>query len=358
MTIQLKEKTPVMISGPGKMGNLVAGKIIRSEDFSLHGFAFTGEKTKQEKWVVEGQEIQLLDKAKRALFKREYFPANGIVLDFTQPDATLSNINYYCAHGLDFVMGTTGVDMPKALEKIKSSTIKSMISPNMAKQVVKLQLTTSDFAKDNVGGLRGCTIKIEESHQGPDLERPEFKAKRDPSGTAIAISRDLGTMGVERCPFDGKDIMANSEKYKDSFVMIRDRKYQLDVLKVPKEYLDGHGWHTYTLVQNGIVPAFLTFTQDIFNFMNTDPVFASYSRNVPLPAHSLVRRIAPDGNALFEIELSYTPESMGKSPVLQLRWKHNINGRDIYADGALDALRFLRGRTEVGSVFSMADTLK
>ena len=53
---------------------------------------------------------------------------------------------------------------------------------------------------------------------------------------------------------------------------------------------------------------------------------------------------------LFEAELSFTPESRGKTPVLQLRWKHNINGRGVYADGALDALRFLRGRAEVGKV--------
>ena len=58
-------------------------------------------------------------------------------------------------------------------------------------------------------------------------------------------------MDVEGCPFDGKAIMAGPERYRTSFVMIRDRKQQHEVLGVPKEFLDGHGWHTYTLVQTG-----------------------------------------------------------------------------------------------------------
>lgn len=61
--------------------------------------------------------------------------------------------------------------------------------------------------------------------------------------------------------------------------MERDPEVQEKDWNIPKEHLTGHGWHTYTIT-------------------------------------------APDGSALFE-------------------FKHNINGRDIYAAGTFDAVIFL-----------------
>ena len=68
---------------------------------------------------------------------------------------------------------------------------------------------------------------------------------------------------------------------------------------VPEKHLGGHGWHTYTLR-------------------------------------------SPDGTVLF-------------------RFTHNINGRDVYAAGTLDALRFLQQKVDAGDkgkVYSMTDVFK
>jgi 4-hydroxy-tetrahydrodipicolinate reductase len=68
---------------------------------------------------------------------------------------------------------------------------------------------------------------------------------------------------------------------------------------IPPEYLSGHGWHTYTL-------------------------------------------ISVDKTAKFE-------------------FTHNINGREIYAEGTLDAVLFLKQKLAQGAkgrVFSMIDVLK
>ncbi|VVS93958.1 dihydrodipicolinate reductase C-terminal domain-containing protein [Desulfoluna spongiiphila] len=68
---------------------------------------------------------------------------------------------------------------------------------------------------------------------------------------------------------------------------------------IPEEHLDGHGWHTYTLC-------------------------------------------APDGSSEFGIT-------------------HNINGRDIYAEGTLDAVAFVEKKRLAGikgHCFSMIDVLK
>ncbi|MBS0012594.1 MAG: dihydrodipicolinate reductase [Desulfobacterales bacterium] len=82
-------------------------------------------------------------------------------------------------------------------------------------------------------------------------------------------------------------------------IQIRDPQKQKDRLGVPEQYLSGHGWHTYTL-------------------------------------------ISPDKTVTF-------------------RFTHNVNGRDIYAQGTFDAVLFLAGKIDQGQkgrVFSMIDVLK
>ena len=79
----------------------------------------------------------------------------------------------------------------------------------------------------------------------------------------------------------------------------RDPERQRNMWAIPAEHLAGHGWHTYTLV-------------------------------------------SADGTTKFE-------------------FVHNINGREIYAEGTLDAVLFLAGRQakgDRGRVFSMIDVLK
>lgn len=85
----------------------------------------------------------------------------------------------------------------------------------------------------------------------------------------------------------------------DRIVKIRDPEIQKNKLGIPEAYLPGHGWHTYTLI-----------------------------------------------SADDTVKFSFT---------------HNINGRDIYARGTLDAVLFLSARIAAGSrgcVFSMIDVLK
>jgi len=85
----------------------------------------------------------------------------------------------------------------------------------------------------------------------------------------------------------------------NDIIRIRDPKEQKDRLGVAEQYLSGHGWHTYTLV-------------------------------------------SPDKTVTF-------------------RFTHNVNGRDIYAQGTFDAVLFLAGKIDQGQkgrVFSMIDVLK
>ena len=83
----------------------------------------------------------------------------------------------------------------------------------------------------------------------------------------------------------------------------RDPAIQKDVWKIPEQHLNGHAWHTYTLT-------------------------------------------SPDNTVCFE-------------------FSHNINGRDIYAQGTMDAAAFLHSRlkqqedkTINGRIYTMIDVLK
>lgn len=79
----------------------------------------------------------------------------------------------------------------------------------------------------------------------------------------------------------------------------RDPEVQKTVWGIPEKYLTGHGWHTYSLVSN-------------------------------------------DKTVRFE-------------------FTHNVNGRDVYVQGTLDAVLYLNKKIEEGStgkVFTMIDVLK
>ena len=79
----------------------------------------------------------------------------------------------------------------------------------------------------------------------------------------------------------------------------REPKIQADRWGIPQKYLTGHGWHTYALTSG-------------------------------------------DKTVRFE-------------------FSHNVNGRDVYARGTLDALQFLAARVSEGvqgNVYTMIDVLK
>ena len=85
---------------------------------------------------------------------------------------------------------------------------------------------------------------------------------------------------------------------KDQIRMIREPSEQL-TMGVPSDAITGHGWHTYTLKSN-------------------------------------------NGSVLFQ-------------------FTHNVNGREVYADGTLSGIRYLSQKIkagEKGKVYSMIDVLK
>ena len=131
--------------------------------------------------------------------------------------------------------------------------------------------------------------------------------------------------------------------------MIRDRKEQLN-LGVPQEFLDAHAWHTYKITANEFDTGLGVFSSALRNFLARNPVFKDFENSITgYKDNYFIERISKDKTVSLSAEFD--------SPNV-LTLTHNINGRSVYVDGTLEALRFLRAKWGyVGRVYSMINVL-
>nr|NJM01636.1 dihydrodipicolinate reductase [Desulfobacula sp.] len=258
------EMINVMINGlPGHVAQKMARFAIKDDRFNIIPFSLTGQDIEEKTFTIDHMVFELVrpdardEKTAHILSLFPFF----ICIDYTHPSAVNANALYYVRNQIPFVMGTTGGDRKQLEETVKKASVPAVISPNMAKQIVGFQAMMEYAAKTFPGLFKGYALQVTESHQ---------KGKADSSGTARAMVGYFQKLGVD---FDT-----------DRIQMVRDPDIQEKEWGIPKQYLDGHGWHTYTLT-------------------------------------------AEDGSALFE-------------------FKHNVNGRDIYVSGTFDAVLFLKNKLD------------
>lgn len=274
------DKIDIMINGlPGKVAKIMAGAAIRDDRFAVIPFSLTGPDIAESRTRVENLDFSLVNPRERdqilSALCREY--PGFIAVDYTHPDAVNTNARSYIRNKIPFVMGTTGGDRKGLEETVENGQTPAVIAPNMAKQIVGFQAMMEYAAQTFPGLFAGYCLEIRESHQ---------QGKADTSGTARAMVGYFNRLGLNF--------------HVDEIQQVRDPEIQEKEWKIPREFLSGHGWHTYTLR-------------------------------------------SPDSKVLFE-------------------FKHNINGRDIYVSGTFDAVVFLKGklaRPDVGKrVYTMIDVLK
>ena len=268
-----------MMNGlPGDVAATITRHLLTDHRFRLLPLSLTGPEITETTWVIDGSELDLITPDQRDLAIRNIKEKEGdfITVDFTHPTAVNDNASFYCRNGLPFVMGTTGGDRALLNDTVAASEIPAVIAPNMAKQIVGFQAMMEYGAGTFPDLFKGYALGIRESHQ---------QGKADTSGTAKAMTAYFNAMGI---PFSAEDIVKE-----------RDPGVQEKEWGIPEDHLEGHAWHTYTLISD-------------------------------------------DKTARFE-------------------FTHNINGRDIYAQGTLDAIAYLHQKVTVGvkgRVFSMIDLLK
>lgn len=270
---------PVMINGlPGKVAAIMAKAASQDNRFTLIPYSLTGEEITITQVAVDQTTVTLLKPSEREDNINEILESypGCICVDYTHPTAVNDNAKFYVGHKIPFVMGTTGGDRQGLENIVNNGSVPAVISPNMAKQIVGLQAMLEYGANTFPQLFKGFTLSVKESHQ---------QAKADTSGTAKALVACFNQLGTD---FN----ISNIEK-------IRDPEIQKADLGVPEQFIEGHGWHTYTLK-------------------------------------------ASDGSALFELT-------------------HNINGRRIYVSGTFDAVVFLQNKLGTGALdrklFSMIDVL-
>jgi len=141
----------VMVNGlPGAMGREVAAACLR-RGLVLAPMALTGPGCAGEIVVddgVGGQQttVKLYEPDTReelAALVRSTYPAGGdstfVCVDYTHPSAVNGNADWYAANKFPFVMGTTGGDREALMASVTGAT-SCVIAPNMAKQIVALQV--------------------------------------------------------------------------------------------------------------------------------------------------------------------------------------------------------------------------
>jgi len=345
------EKTGIILVGlPGDMGTRICDLVRGSDDFELakpynnSPIALTGTRIKDriidhlfmdDYFTREGISLFLPqdhESALEALKDTEAYKKEGNLLGINFATAEGYDVNFLLAkYGIPFISGTTGVPQEKVTrlkEAVRNSDICAILAPNMAAPIVALQEFIQDFANRNPGKMKGYTLGIEESHQA---------TKKDTSGTAKAMVEYFNKLGVDFTP--------------EQIKMIRNTNEQREI-GVPEQFLSGHGWHAYSLA----APASATETKILDQlkkefglFFTGNPVFEGYEIQRGTLAWGAT---SPDGNVLVKAH------DLGRS---KLGFTHNINGRSVYADGAITAAKFLPQKMiegEKGKVYTMIDVLK
>jgi len=315
----------IMVNGlPGNMAKGVVKAIDASEDLDVFTAALCAQH--RDNFVFDrGDGKDAIDVRP---FNREVSFFEGkpnVAVDYTSPDTIYYVVEHYCEHNVPFVMGTTGGDRA-ALEKlVRDSNTVAVIAPNMAAPIVGIQHVMERFADLYEGILEDCKLEITESHQ---------KGKKDTSGTAKAMISHFNKLGIN---FSRDDIRS-----------IRDEETQL-AMGIPEEHLAGHGWHTYRLTAPTNDRGLVALELALGNFLNPLDEYEEtfYDMN---PAASV-----ETDNELYSVSLTES------NTLTCLSLTHNVNGRDVYFDGTLGAVRFLLPKIEAGEkgkCYSMIDVLK
>lgn len=210
-------RIPVFVAGlPGKMATLVAEELARNEEYELLPFAMTSRRHNREAVQLGEQTVRLKD----------YIPfdirqiTGAVAVDYSTPQAANINALEYTLLGVPFIMGATGGNREKLEELVRRSPVSAVIAPNMAIEVVAIQDELNDLLANSPDTFTGWEMTIRESHQA---------TKRDVSGTAVALRRQLEALGATM----------NGE-----IESVRDPEIQRDL---GIHSLDGHAYHWITL---------------------------------------------------------------------------------------------------------------
>jgi 4-hydroxy-tetrahydrodipicolinate reductase len=116
------------------------------------------------------------------------------LIDFTTPEATLSNARFCAAHGKGIVIGTTGFSPEQLVELESLQTQLPMIKAANYSTGVNLSLKLLELAASIMGG--DADIEIVEAHHRHKVDAPSGTALAMGEVIAHTLNRDLSKVAV------------------------------------------------------------------------------------------------------------------------------------------------------------------
>ncbi len=180
---------PVVVNGAaGKMGREVIKAVANAEDMMLVGAVDSNPHIRgQDIGEVIGigpLEVPVLDDLQSVLVLATQEKVQGVMVDFTHPDAVYENVRAAIAYGVRPVVGTTGLS-PEQINELSEFAEKAstgvLIAPNFAIGVLLMQQAAIQASQyfDHV--------EIIELHHNQKADAP--------SGTAIKTAEMLAELG-------------------------------------------------------------------------------------------------------------------------------------------------------------------
>ena len=136
----------MMVNGlPGKMATEAARAIADLPDeFHLIPTSYTGPEVTEETFRPEGMQTTFTlikpNAREEDISVLKEIEGHFIAVDFAalkaNPMTPNEQVDFYCRHSIDLVMGATGGDRTALEERIRNSGVIAVVAPNMAREIV------------------------------------------------------------------------------------------------------------------------------------------------------------------------------------------------------------------------------
>jgi 4-hydroxy-tetrahydrodipicolinate reductase len=187
----MKEIKAIVIGAAGKMGNRVIHIIHETPSIVLYRAIERPDHPSIGRDIGEVIGLGKMDVPLEGDLKKD---GGDVVINFTNPKASIESLEFAKKKGLAIVIGTTGLS-PEQMERVRdlSKGVRCVFSPNMSVGVNVMFRIVQEVAQ--VMGPE-YDIEIIEAHHRLKKDSPSGTAVRLGELIAKAIGRDFGKVGV------------------------------------------------------------------------------------------------------------------------------------------------------------------
>jgi 4-hydroxy-tetrahydrodipicolinate reductase len=311
----------VLVYGVGKLGeSIIKGLIDRG--IKLFHESYNGPNDKE--YIIDHKNV-IVDVLNSKKLKNNIFHHNlkeqvSFVIVTLTGDILEKEIDFLLSLEIPLIILSTKFDEESISKKAKNAGVKILMSQNMALAIVDFWNRIEKIPKVP-DTLDEIYLFVIESHQN---------SKADISGSAIKAlnlfkQKDLFVMFDEQ---DKKAFVKGIDGEYGCIKCIREENTQLTYMNIPKEYLSGHGYHTFSIFPE-------VWNENTVKYLNL-----LYIEFKTLTEYSI--------EGIFEFNVNIIQDE-------GLVITHNINGRDIYTDGVVKSIEFLNKQKK--GVYSAIDII-